>query len=96
MLASGVRELFRRKSTPAIIQRVGPMFQIIFTDQPVIRDYREFCRYVDRGRYQRFAWKLFEHGVYTSPAAALHSIVTLAHNIADVEKTLAAMDAALS
>lgn len=96
MLSSGVRELFRRTSTPAIIQRVGPMFQIMFTEKPGIRDYREFCRYVDQKRYQRFSWKLFEHGIYTSPAAALHSIVTLAHNVADVEKTLAAMDAALS
>ena len=93
--AHGMSELFRRKGISAIIQRVGPMFQIMFTDKPSIRDYREYCRYVDRKRYQRFSWKLFEHGVYTSPAATLHSIVTVAHSLKDVETTLAAMSAAL-
>jgi glutamate-1-semialdehyde aminotransferase len=67
----------------------------MFTDKPCIRDYREYCRYVDRKKYQQFSWKLFEHGIYTSPAATLHSIVTVAHNEEDVEKTLVAMDAVL-
>jgi glutamate-1-semialdehyde 2,1-aminomutase len=93
--ARGMSELFRRNGTSAIIQRVGPMFQIMFTDKPCIRDYREYCRYVDRKKYQQFSWKLFEHGIYTSPAATLHSIVTVAHNEEDVEKTLVAMDAVL-
>src|SRR5260370_27244035 len=78
--ASGINELFRRNGTSAIIQRVGPMFQIMFTDKPCIRDYREDCRYVDRKKYQQFSWKLVEHGIYTSPDAPLHSIVTVAHN----------------
>ena len=93
--ATGMTELFRRKGTPAILQRVGPMFQIMFTEQSQIRDYREFCQHVDRKRYQRFSLKLFEYGVYMSPAATLHSIVTVAHSANDVSKTLAAMDRAL-
>jgi len=95
-LGSGITNLFRRKGTAAIVQRVGPMFQIMFTEREAIRDYREFCRYVDRGKYQRFSWKLFEYGIYTSPAATLHSIVTLAHSASDAEKTLAAMEKALN
>jgi len=93
--AAGMTELFRRKGTPAIVQRVGPMFQIMFTEQPCIRDYREFCQFVDRKKYQRLALKLFEYGVYTSPAATLHSIVTGAHSAGDVAQTLIAMDHAL-
>ncbi len=94
-LAGGLTELFRRKGVPAIVQRVGPMFQIMFTERESIRDYREFCRYVDRRKYQRLSWKLFEFGVYISPAATLHSIVTVAHTADDVERTLAAMEKAL-
>lgn len=93
--ASGMTALFARKAVPAIVQRVGPMFQVLFTEKTCIRDYREFCQHVDRKRYQRFSWKLFEHGVYTSPAATLHSIVTVAHTKEDVERTLAAMELAL-
>ena len=66
------------------------MLQIMFTEQPVIRDYREFCAHVDRGKYQRFALALFEHGVYMTPSAALHSVVSLAHTDEDVAFTLEA------
>ena len=93
--ASGMQDVFRRTGTRAIIQRVGPMFQILFTEKPQIRDYREYCQYVDRKKYKEFSWKLFEHGIYTSPAATLHSIVTVVHTSDDVNKTLVAMDAVL-
>jgi glutamate-1-semialdehyde 2,1-aminomutase len=93
--ANGMTETFRRTGTAAIAPRVGPMFQIMFTDRDAIRDFREFCAHVDRAKFQRFAWKLFEHGVYMSPSAALHSIVTAAHTADDVEKTLAAMEKVL-
>ena len=94
-LAKGMTELFRRTGTAAIIQRVGPMFQILFTDEAAIWNYRQFCEDVDRKKYQRFSLALFEHGVYTSPAATLHSIVTAAHSREDVAQTLAAMESAL-
>jgi glutamate-1-semialdehyde 2,1-aminomutase len=94
-LATSMSELFRRKGVAAIVQRVGPMFQIMFTEKSCIRDYREFCQHVDRRKYQQLSWKLFEYGIYTSPAATLHSIVTVAHSREDVSKTLTAMDAAL-
>ena len=79
----------------AIVENVGPMFQIMFTDQPAIRDYREFCRFVDRGAFQKFVLSVFPMGVYASPSAALHSIVTLAHTEEDVDKTIEAASKAL-
>jgi glutamate-1-semialdehyde aminotransferase len=39
--------------------------------------------------------KLFEFGVYTTPSAALHSIVTLAHTAEDIDSTLLAVRSAL-
>ncbi len=93
--ATGMADLFHRKGTPAIVQRVGPMFQIMFTEQSGIRDYREFCQHVDRKKYQSLALRLFQHGVYMTPAATLHSIVTVAHHADDVAKTLSAIDGAL-
>jgi glutamate-1-semialdehyde 2,1-aminomutase len=94
-LHAGLVDLFRRKNNAAIIQRVGPMFQIMFTETPAICDYRDFCQYVDRSSYRRFVHKLFEFGVYTTPSAALHSIVTLAHTEDDVSLTLSAAAKAL-
>ncbi len=95
-LVEGLRQVFEETGTPAIVQGVGPMFQILFTDRPPIRDYRDFCAYVDRPRYQRFALALFRHGVYMTPSAALHSVVSLAHTEDDVTFTLEAARKALT
>ena len=94
-LCEGYRYVFRKKGVAAIVQNVGPMFQVMFTDQPAIRHYREFCQHVDRAAFQKFVLSLFEFGVYASPSAALHSIVTLAHTDEDVERTLEAAEKAL-
>jgi len=94
-LRSGLVEIFQKRHVSAIVQGVGPMFQVMFTERKAIRDFREFCRYVDRKAYQRFVLKLFEFGVYATPAATLHWIVTLAHTDADVDLTLAAAEKAL-
>lgn len=94
-MCSGWRESFRKKGIAAIVQNVGPMFQIMFTDREAIRDYRDFCQFVDRATFQKFILSLFQFGVYASPSAALHSIVTLAHTHEDVELTLKAASKAL-
>ncbi len=77
-----------KKGGAAIVQNVGPMLQLMFTDQPAIRDYRDFCQHVDRAAFQKFILSLFPFGIYASPSAALHSIVTLAHSDEDVKLTL--------
>ena len=94
-LCQGLRDLFEETGTKAIVQNVGPMLQIMFTDRPAIRNYRDFCAYVDRAKYQKFALALFEYGVYMTPSPALHSIVSLAHTDEDVELTLEAVRKAL-
>jgi glutamate-1-semialdehyde 2,1-aminomutase len=67
----------------------------MFTDRLAIRDYRDFCRYVDRAAFQKFVLSLFGFGVYASPSSALHSIVTLAHTDEDIDLTLEAAEKAL-
>ena len=94
-LCTGLRDLLRKKGRPAVVQNVGPMLQIMFTDKPAISDYRDFCQYVDRAAFQKFVLSLFPFGVYVSPSAALHSIVTLAHTEQDVEITIDAAGKAL-
>ena len=94
-LCNGLRGLFCKEGCSAIVQNVGAMLQIMFTDRPAIGDYREFCKYVDRSTFQKFVLSLFQFGVYASPSASLHSIVTLAHTEEDVDLTLVAVEKAL-
>lgn len=94
-ICDGLRQLFEETRTPAIVQNVGPMFQILFTDREAITDYREFCGHVDRETYRDLALALFDHGVYMTPSAALHSLASVAHTQADVDFTLTAFDKVL-
>jgi glutamate-1-semialdehyde 2,1-aminomutase len=94
-LCAGLRNVFANKGRAVIVQNVGPMFQMMFTDRREIRDYRDFCQHVDRGAFQKFVLSLFPFGIYASPSAGLHSIVTLAHSDEDVDLTLQAVGKAL-
>lgn len=95
-LSSGLNNVFKETNTPAIVQCVGPMLQILFTDQPAIHDYRQYCAHVDRAKYQGFALEMFKHGIYMTPSAALHSVAALPHTEDDVERTLEAARQVLS
>ena len=95
-LCAGLKEIFEEKGVKAIVQSVGPMLQIMVTEKDTIRDYRDFCAYVDRRKYQKFALALFKYGVYMTPSAALHSVATLAHSHDDVAFTLKAVRQALN
>ncbi len=89
---AGLRDIFRRRKIAAIIQGFGPMFQIYFTEQAAIHDYRNYCRYVDATRYSRFVHGMLDRGIYMTPSNGLHWIISTAHTIKDVETLLSAAD----
>jgi glutamate-1-semialdehyde 2,1-aminomutase len=90
----GLRDVFRRRKVPAIVQGFGPMFQIYFTECDAIHDYRDYCAYVDTARYSRFVQLLLERGIYMTPSNGLHWIISTAHTQSDIEKLLEAADQA--
>lgn len=91
---AGLREVFRRHKSKAIVQGFGPMFQIYFTERDAIRDYRDYCAYVDAARYSRFVHRLLERGIYMTPSNGLHWIISTAHTEADVTALVEAADQA--
>jgi glutamate-1-semialdehyde 2,1-aminomutase len=91
---SGMRKVFARRKTKAIVQGFGPMFQIYFTGQDSIHDYRDYCTYVDTARYSRFVHLLLERGIYMTPSNGLHWIISTAHTENDIAALLQAADEA--
>jgi len=91
---AGLRDVFRRRQIKAIVQGFGPMFQIYFTERDAIRDYRDYCAYVDTQRYSRFVHRLLEHGIYMTPSNGLHWIISTAHTERDVADLIEAADRA--
>jgi glutamate-1-semialdehyde 2,1-aminomutase len=90
----GLRDVFRRRKVKAIVQGFGPMFQIYFTEREAIHDYRDYCAYVDTGRYSRFVHQLLERGIYMTPSNGLHWIISTAHTEAAVAALVEAADQA--
>jgi glutamate-1-semialdehyde 2,1-aminomutase len=91
---AGLRQIFARRKIDAIVQGFGPMFQIYFTTRNEIRDYRDYCAYVDTRRYARFVHALLERGIYMTPSNGLHWIISTAHSEADIAALLTAADEA--
>ena len=81
----GLQRIFQQRKTAAIVQGFGPMFQIYFTNQDAIHDYRDYCRFADPAKYSRFVHGLLDRGIYMTPSNGLHWIVSTAHTSEDVE-----------
>jgi glutamate-1-semialdehyde 2,1-aminomutase len=91
---AGLRDVFRRRKIKGIVQGFGPMFQIYFTERDAIHDYRDYCTYVDTGRYSQFVHRLLDRGIYMTPSNGLHWIISTAHREDDIHKLLEAADQA--
>ena len=95
-LTKEIQEVTRKNNKHKVIcQGVNSMFQIFFTDQEKISDYRDFCRSVDRIKFRDFSLKLFDKGIYMNPSATLHSLSAVVHNEEDIRVTAKAISETL-
>ena len=91
-LTSGLRALARQAEIDVQINRVGSMFTLAFTDQPVT-DYAS-ARRADTDRYARFFHAMLERGVYLPPSQFEACFLSFAHLEGDIEQTLLAAEEA--
>jgi glutamate-1-semialdehyde 2,1-aminomutase len=90
-LRDGLAALARTHGMPAQVSGEAPVFDIIFTDSPIV-DYRATLT-ADRRRIALFNEECLKRGV----VKAVNKIyVSLAHSDADVDATLAVFDEALA
>jgi glutamate-1-semialdehyde 2,1-aminomutase len=90
-LREGLTAAARKHGMPAQVSGEPPVFDIIFTDRPVV-DYRTTLT-ADRRRIALFNEECVKRGVVK---AANKIYVSLAHTDADVDETLGVFDAALA
>lgn len=95
-LENGLTALFAAHQVDARVQRVGGMLQWFFGTTDPIRDYRDFCRWADRERFNRFALAMIQRGVYLSPSYSLHSVLSAQHGPQEIDQVLNVADRALS
>ncbi|MEM0348669.1 MAG: aspartate aminotransferase family protein [Candidatus Caldarchaeum sp.] len=92
-LMQGLREAIEDTGVKAIVQGIGPLFQVYFTDLPEITSYRERLA-VDPQAYTEWALELFERGVFIYADDGERILISTQHTDEDVEKTVAAAEEA--
>lgn len=93
-LMQGLAGLGRRHELPLHVQGLPCAFHLSFTEQPPIRDYRDYAQHCDKERYNAFAEAMLARGVRLIGRGIWY--VSAAHTDEHVERTLAAADEALA
>ncbi len=93
-LCEEMKLLFARKGLPITINRLGSMFTVFFTPEPV-NDFTSASR-ADTKMFARFFRGMLKNGISLPPSQFEAWFLSLAHNHDDMEKTLAACSATLA
>jgi glutamate-1-semialdehyde 2,1-aminomutase len=92
-LEQGIQDNIRSLSAPLMMNRVGSMSTLFFTDQPV-KDYRSALN-SDTKRFGVYFREMMNRGIYLAPSQFEAGFVSIAHVEEDVEKTVKANREAL-
>ena len=92
-LTEGLSHVFSRAEVPSTINRVGSMFTCFFNPGPV--DTLALVEQSDVSTYGRYFHAMLEQGVYLAPSQFEAGFVSLAHTEDDIDRTIAAAQAAL-
>src|SRR5580658_9278989 len=87
-LESRAAELCAAAPPGVTVNRVGSMFTMFFTDQPVT-DY-ESAKRSDTARFGRFFRAMLQRGVYLAPSQFEAAFISAAHTEEDIQRTIAA------
>jgi glutamate-1-semialdehyde 2,1-aminomutase len=92
-LGSQIRERlekgFKDRSIPVKVAGIGPMFNVLFTEEEVI-DFRSLQR-CDKTKQVFFAHSLFKRGLFVDPRG-IRSYISAVHTDEDLEKTFEIFD----
>ncbi|MBG6243763.1 glutamate-1-semialdehyde-2,1-aminomutase [Candidatus Symbiopectobacterium sp. 'North America'] len=88
-LAQGLEAAAKAQHIPLVVNHVGGMFGLFFTDAPSVTCYQDVTQ-CDVERFKRFFHLMLAEGVYLAPSAFEAGFMSLAHSQQDIENTIAA------
>ncbi|MCU7368155.1 glutamate-1-semialdehyde 2,1-aminomutase [Pantoea stewartii] len=88
-LAQGLVEAARQENIPVVVNQVGGMFGLFFTDADSVTCYKDVTQ-CDVERFKRFFHLMLEEGVYFAPSAFEAGFMSLAHTDEDIQHTIEA------
>ena len=93
-IMEGLRDLMARHDESGIVQGIGPMFQLYFTEAKKILNYRHTLQ-SDFDKFREFRNLMLRRGVYIHPDGTERMMITTAHANDDVELVLSAAEDSL-
>jgi glutamate-1-semialdehyde 2,1-aminomutase len=90
-IVEGLRELMTRYDQSGIVQGIGPMFQLYFTEAKKILNYRHTLQ-SDFSKFREFRNLMLRKGVYLHPDGTERMMINKAHQRDDVEWILGAAE----
>jgi len=86
-LADGLLHAAKENGIGLVVNNVGGMFGIFFTDADTVTCYQDVVN-CDVERFKRFFHLMLEEGVYLAPSAFEAGFMSVAHSKADIDKTI--------
>ncbi len=86
-LANGLLAAAQAENIPLVVNHVGGMFGIFFTDADSVTCYADVTR-CDVERFKRFFHLMLAEGVYLAPSAYEAGFMSLAHTPEDIDRTI--------
>ncbi len=89
MLEKGLRENIEKTGVPALINRVGSLLTMFFTEADKVDSHSQSVK-SDTARYAAFFRHMLENGIYIAPSQFEAVFISTAHSDEDIEKTVKA------
>ncbi|MDX7986661.1 glutamate-1-semialdehyde-2,1-aminomutase [Xenorhabdus sp. 12] len=86
-LAAGLKNAASNADIPLVVNHVGGMFGIFFTDSESVTCYQDVMQ-CDVERFKQFFHLMLEEGVYLAPSAFEAGFMSIAHTDEDIQRTV--------
>ncbi len=88
-LQAGLEAILREKSVPGVVQRVGSMFTLFFTEKKAVHSWDD-AKGCDTARFGRFHAAMLDADIYLPPSQFEAAFISGAHGDAELDRTLSA------
>ena len=86
-MTNGLLEAAEDAGIPLVVNHVGGMFGIFFTEAKTVTCYQDVVK-CDVERFKRFFHLMLEEGVYLAPSAFEAGFMSVAHSEEDINNTI--------
>ncbi len=94
-LEAGIMEVLFRRGIPGVVNRVGSMMSLFFTEEERVESYAQALT-SDTQRYSKYFWRMLNGGVNLAPSQFEAAFVSTAHTREDIAFTLEVGEGAMA